>query len=425
MSGPTGRPPAPLPGTRAERAGRLARALAGLAGDAARAWLGGGGELPPGAVAHLADALGELRGAALKLGQLLALQGSALPPALAEALALLEERSHQMPPAQLERVLRRDLGEAGLARLAELDPEPLAAASIGQVHGAVSCEGRDLVLKVQYPGVARAIDADVDNLALLLRSLGLLPAFAAGDWPDALKRELRREADYRREARESERFGHWLQGDPDLYVPGVLEELSTRRVLATERVRGLPLEDLRSPTHPDARRDRLGAALLRLVLRELLELRCVQTDPNPANYLYDPKRDRIALLDFGAVQRLTRAESAAWRDLVGAAVAREPGSLVRAARVLGLCGDPDDAAVARLRALAETAAAPLRHRGVYDFAASDLPARVRARAGELWSTGPAPPVGALLVARRLGGTFLLLAHIGARVDARAIWEQVA
>src|SRR6516165_8736786 len=175
-----------VPEGRGERIARLAGLFAAIAGESALEALrriAGAGErdasllLTRASARRLADTLADLRGAAMKLGQLLSLQGDdLLSPALRETLASLQSHAHFMPEAQVRQVLAHELGREWKRRLAEFDFEPLAAASIGQVHAAHARDGRDLALKLQYPGVERSIDGDVDNLALLLRALRLVPA---------------------------------------------------------------------------------------------------------------------------------------------------------------------------------------------------------------------------------------------------------
>ena len=313
---------------------------------------------------RLTETLADLRGAAMKLGQLLSLQGEGLlPPRLREALAQLQNHAHFMPEAQVRQVLAHELGRDWKGRFAEFDFEPLAAASIGQVHAATARDGRDLALKLQYPGVERSIDGDVDNLALLLRSLRLLPAgFDLEAVIPELKEELRREADYAREARSQEQYRALVGDDPGVLVPRVHADLSTRRVLASDRVRALPIEDLRSPEHPQRRRDEVGAKLLRLVFRELFEFHFVQTDPNFANYLFEPKQERVALLDFGAV----RSFSAALRgplpraDLGHDREGRRRGRGARERARVSCAATRRRRRARRSRALSERVAEPLR-----------------------------------------------------------------
>jgi predicted unusual protein kinase regulating ubiquinone biosynthesis (AarF/ABC1/UbiB family) len=416
--------------------GRFAGLLASVAGETAVellrrvAYPGNGSPTATAASAQrLSDALSELRGAALKLGQMLSLQGrDLLAPELSQILGALQDCAHFMPGWQVQQVLRRELGRDWRARFSEFDEEPLAAASIGQVHAATARDGRDLAIKIQYPGVARSIAADVDNLVLLLRALRLLPpSLDLESLAPELKRELYRESDYGREAESTERYRALVGGDPDVLVPRVYPDLSTRRVLATDRIRARPIEDLRSPEHPQERRDRVGAKLLRLVFRELFAFRFIQTDPNFGNYLYEPKEERIALLDFGSTRRLSPGLCAGYRALFDAAARCERDALLELSESIGLLrgSEPRPAREAFSR-LCETFAEPLRSSGPYDFLGSDLPRRVRdltlAAYGQ--SALPRVPMPLLLVQRKLAGTYLLLQHLGARVAARPLLEDV-
>src|SRR5262245_18128000 len=419
-----------VPEGRGERIARLAGLLAALAGESALEAvkrIAGGGErdssvfLPRAGALRLADTLADLRGAAMKLGQLLSLQGDdLLSPALRETLASLQSHAHFMPEAQVRQVLAHELGRDWKTRFAELDFEPLAAASIGQVHAAQTRDGRDLALKLQYPGVERSIDGDVDNLALLLRALRLVPAGLDLDavLPE-LKEELRREADYAREARSQEQYRELVGADPGVLVPRVHADLSTRRILASERVRALPIEDLRSPAHAQRLRDEAGAKLLRLVFRELFEFRFVQTDPNFANYLFEPKQERVALLDFGAVRSFSRRFTDRYRDLIQATRAADTEAVHELGSALGLLrGDETREGGEAFRRLCDRVAEPLRAAGRYDFAGSALTREVRELGVEAYTRRGlhAPPTELLFLHRKLAGSYLLLAHIGARVD---------
>jgi predicted unusual protein kinase regulating ubiquinone biosynthesis (AarF/ABC1/UbiB family) len=424
-----------VPEGRAERLGRLGVMLAGMAGEAAREVLrraagrGEGGSVVLGerGAQRLADGLSELRGAAMKLGQMLSLHGEEwLSPELSRALARLRSQADLMPEAQVRAVLARELGPDWEARFAEFDFEPIAAASIGQVHAAEAADGRDLAIKVQYPGVARSISSDVDNLGALVRWLRLLPGeLEIETLLPELKQALLREADYRREARATWRYAGLVSDDPGVVVPRVHADLSTRHVLATDRIRALPIEDLRSPEHPQARRDRIGTLLLRLVFRELFVFRFMQTDPNFANYLFEPKEERVALLDFGAARSFPRRFTEAYRSLVDAAIGGDRGGVLAAGERIGFVDGEDPRELRVLfEDLARLFAEPLRTSQPYDFGASDLARRARERSFDAARLRRLPrvPSDVLFLHRKLGGSFLLCAHIGARVDCRALYE---
>ncbi len=433
-----GRRSARVPQSRTERVGRLGSMLAGIAGEAAiealrraagRGDSNGSLVLTEANARRLADTLAELRGAAMKLGQLLSLQGDdLLPPQLTAMLGTLRSQARDMPGYQLHAVLCEELGADWRGRFADFDEEALAAASIGQVHAAQTVDGRDLALKIQYPGVAESIPGDVDNLGMVLKLSRILPPEIDVDVLLAdLKQELAFEADYLREAANADRYRALVEDDPSVFVPRVHADLSTRRVLAMDRVYALPIDDLRSPEHPQKRRDALGQQLLRLVLRELFVFRFMQTDPNFANYLYDAKHGRVALLDFGASREFAEHFTEGYRRLIAASVEGERSDVLEHGRSLGfLTGDETPGARAAFEKLCALVAEPLRTRGLYDFADSDLSRRVRDHGMEvlLRERLPRPPTESLFLHRKLAGSFLLCAHIGARVDGHAIYREL-
>ena len=375
-------------------------------------------------VRRLAQRLARLRGAAMKLGQLLSLEGEEfLPREAAAALAVLRAGAEPMPLAQLRRVLGREYGSGWAARFERFDDEPVAAASIGEVHRACTRDGRELALKIQYPGVARSIDADVDNVAALLRLLDVLPRGANIDALAAeAKRQLRQEADYFAEARFLARYRKLVADEPRLLVPRVHGDLTTARILAMDYVEGAPLETLVGA--PQAVRDAVGALLERLVFRELFEFDVMQTDPNFANYLWDARTGRVALLDFGATVEFAPEFVAGYRAITRAIVRGDRSAVRRHAVEIGYLAADDGEAEARAATeMIMLVCEPLRHRGRYDFAASDLATRVRDLGFELhFRRGllRTPPPATMFLHRKLVGAFLLLARIGARVDVRAL-----
>lgn len=378
---------------------------------------------------RLARRLSGMRGAAMKLGQMLSMEGEdLLPPEVAEALGVLRADGDAMPETQLRRVLGRAWGKGWQERFSEFDWDPIAAASIGQVHRAVTREGQELALKIQYPGVAQSIASDVDNLAATLRLSRLLPPDTdLSELISEIKRQLRQEADYKQEAEHLRRYGALLDGDASFVVPAVHDEFTTAQVLAMDRLRGLPIEDLRGAEHDQARRDRAGASLFRLVLRELFSFHFVQTDPNLANYLWLPEEERIGLIDLGAAREVSDALAANYAELCRAGMARDRARLARVSSEIGFLpsGVSPDQREGMLD-FVELVAEPFATPGVYDFAASNLPSRAREDATELaFGKGfrKPPPPETLFVQRKLGGTFLLCARLGARFDARSIVEE--
>ncbi len=374
----------------------------------------------------LARRLSRMRGAAMKLGQLISLQGEdLLPPEFAQALAMLRSDADRMPFTQLEGVLEGEYGRGWRAQFAEFNHEPLAAASIGQVHYATAVDGRELALKIQYPGVTGSIDSDVDNAALFLRTAKLLPAEL--DFSSILeeaKRQLHREADYLREAECLRRYRQLVADEPRFCVPRVHDDLTTTRILAMDFVSGHPIEELDATHIPQAKRDRVGSLLLHLLLRELFEFRLVQTDPNFANYLYDTQADRIMLLDFGSTLEYA-PEFISYYSRMGRAIINGDKSAARdAAIAIGYLRQGDSAVHIRgLLDLISLGGEPIRHLGRYDFGRSRLAVRARDEGFDLaFRRGflRTPPPETVFLHRKLVGSFLLCARIGARVDVRSL-----
>ena len=426
----------PVPRGRTTRLWHLGRAaggmVAGALGDGARALARGerpelsrlmlsarNGE-------RLADRLSHLRGAALKLGQMLSMDGDdVLTPEFSRVLGRLRNQAHFMPMGQLAEVLDSELGAGWQRSFSRFEFTPIAAASIGQVHAATLADGRRVAVKVQYPGVRESIDSDIDNLVRLIRLSGLLPPGIALEPMVAEARvQLRAEADYRAEAAALTAYRERLAAvaDPalkDLWVPDLIPELCGGRVLTLELADGVTVEALAGQGHPQAVRDRVATRLSALVLAELFTLGRMQTDPNFANFLYDAARDRVVLLDFGAVRPVDARLAAGYRSLARAAVADDRDAVREAARGLGYLGDdtPPDLADA-LAELILLAGEPLRAPGVYDFSATDLFERVSAL-GESLVRGRGfnrtPPPQTLFLHRKMVGTFLLCRRLRARI----------
>lgn len=254
---------------------------------------------------RIASTLCRMRGAALKLGQMLSIQDeSILPPHLSSALERVRNQADVMPWDQIESVLSSELGSNWREKFSDFDEKPFAAASLGQVHKAVlKSSGESVAVKVQFPGVAESIDSDLQNLKRLSLLTGIFPrGLYLDNIVEVMKVELAEECDYEREAAYQTKFKELLSEDSDaFYVPKVIVDASSKRVLTTELAPGLPVDRVLRRL-PQGKRNALGRNLLRLTLRELCEFRLMQTDPNFSNYLYDENRDRLVLLDFGATR---------------------------------------------------------------------------------------------------------------------------
>ncbi|NBZ86434.1 ABC1 kinase family protein [Stagnihabitans tardus] len=373
--------------------------------------------LTPANAMRVTEQLSRLRGAAMKLGQMLSLDaGDFLPPELTAILSQLRENAHVMPVHQLNRVLISAWGPDWRSRFASFDMAPIASASIGQVHRATLASGRVLAVKVQYPGVAKSIDADIDNVATLLRMSGLLPTgLDIAPLLAEAKRQLHEEAEYLREAHMMRRFASVLQGDDRFIVPAPVDDLLRPNILPMDFVAGSPIETLeRSPQKNAA----LGA-LLELVLRELFDFGLMQTDPNFANYRWQEDTGRIVLLDFGAARPVARETAEAYRALLRAGLARDVPA-IRQALVSG--GFLSAGLIARHGAAVDQMAQILLDhvaaRPVFAFADRSFVARLRALAQPIGADRAAwslPPAATLFVQRKISGTALLAVRMGAEL----------
>ena len=334
--------------------------------------------LTPANTLRLTDGLSQLRGAALKLGQMLSMDtGLVLPDELTATLGRMRDDARHMPPKQLQTALNAEWGVGWYSRFARFDVRPFAAASIGQVHRAVTRDGQDLAIKVQYPGVRASIDSDVDNVATLMRLPGLLPrGMDISPLLTEAKRQLHAEADYLAEAQHLARFGALLDGSDTFVLPVLHAPLCTPQVLAMSFVESAPLDSLVGA--PQAVGDRVAAALIDLVLRELFVFGAMQTDPNLANYRYDPKTNRIVLLDFGAVQPISPDLAADFRSLARGALdggAAETRDAMMRIGYFGPATAPHHQDL--IQSMFNTAMAPLRQDTPFDFGRSDLLERLR------------------------------------------------
>lgn len=380
--------------------------------------------LTPANAGRVAAQLSHLRGAAMKLGQMISLDaGDMLPPELTQILSKLRDNAHHMPPAQLQQVLAKDWGKDWRRRFAHFDARPVAAASIGQVHRARTLDGRDLAIKVQYPGVRESIDADVDNVATLLRLSGAMPKeIDLAPLLAEAKRQLREEADYAREGAQLARFGALLAGDDDYVVPALVPEFRTANVLAMTFVEGVAVESLE--TAPQDMRDAAMRALLTLVVRELFEFGVMQTDPNFANYRWQPATGKLVLLDFGATRDVTPATADGYRALLVAGLAGDRDGVRAAAVAAGFVGAAAaDGHRAGMDGMIDVILGELNRAGPFDFGDRSFVAVLRDQAIDIAqdrATWHIPPIDTLFVQRKISGTALLAARLKARVDVRAM-----
>jgi aarF domain-containing kinase len=378
----------------------------------------------------IVESLSQLKGAAMKVGQLLSIDaGDYFPPEAIEVLSRLQAQAEPVPFRQLEPVLIEDLGLERFRDFKNLNRAPVASASIGQVHRA-ELQGESVALKIQYPGVAESIDADVNIVRKLGQTLAqlsgrqeieLAPVF------EELRRVLHQEADYRIELQALADYRRHADGLDGIRVPLAIESHSGRRVLTMSWENGVSLDDWMRSKPPLARRERLARAMLDLFCREFFLWGLVQTDPNFANFLIS-QRDELVLLDFGATLRYdedfrqdyTRFlrtmggldREAIWAEGIRFGLLDErEGTEARENFYQLMCCSVEPFFVSR-----------------QPFAFEDIDYARRTReAGQKFAMSlkySAPPHHILFLHRKLGGLFNFVKRLDVRLDLTEFWQRM-
>lgn len=428
-----------IPTKRFSRFGRISGMTAGVAGNMALnglAQLGQGKRpsmrdllLTPRNVGRVAEQLAQMRGAAMKIGQLVSMDtGEVLPPELAQIMARLRDDAHFMPASQLKQVLNKQWRANWLREFKKFDVHPIAAASIGQVHRAQLKDGRDLAIKVQYPGVAKSIDSDVANVGALIRMSGLMPkGFELAPYLEEARLQLHQETDYAREGENLVRFGQLLADNPKFVVPDMIADWSTQDVLTMTYVAGHPIEEAEGRSQDT--RNEIARNLIELTLQELFEFGVMQTDPNFANYLYDAEKRQIILLDFGATREVDPQVIDQYRRLMLAGLAGNDAALMDICMEMGFIGPntkPDHKAqvIHMIRLVFDA----VKAMPTFDFQDTALSQQIQDAGMALAEDGfvpPPVPIDVLLLQRKFSGVFLLANRLGAKVDLLSLLTEFA
>jgi aarF domain-containing kinase len=407
--------------------GAVGESLRRVTGTAAET--GGSLMLSPGNLEILVAKLSRMRGAALKLGQMISFQDSKmLPPQIQEVLQRVQDSADYMPAWQRDKVLTSNLGSEWRDLFESFEDVPIAAASIGQVHKAVlKSTGQHVAVKVQYPGVANSIDSDLNNLSILLTASRILPRGLFLDKTIANARtELGWECDYTREAECQTRFRDLVADDTSVFtVPKVFPEASGPTVLTAEMMSGVGVAKLKNLTQ--SQRDWIGTQILRLCLREIVEFKFMQTDPNWTNFLFNAADKKIELLDFGASRDYPDEFVEPYINVLIAASKEDRAAIRDLSLELGyLTGDESTAMLNAHTDSVLTLAEPFKASGpeIYDFRDQTITDRVRDLIPVMVRERLAPPPEETYsLHRKLSGAFLLCARLGSRVPCRELFQK--
>ena len=376
---------------------------------------------------RLVAKLSKMRGAALKLGQMVSFQDAKmLPKPIHDVLLRVQDSADYMPVSQRDSVIAGDLGSNWRELFQQFDEKPMAAASIGQVHGATLKDGRRVAVKVQYPGVANSISSDLNNLSLLLTASRLLPKGLYLDKTIANARtELAWECDYIREAEGARRFKELLADDTDAFtVPAIIDEASGRQVLTMEMMGGTAATKINDLTQEQ--RDWIGTQILRLCLREIVEFHYMQTDPNWTNFLYNRKTQKLELLDFGASREFPEKFITLYIKVLEAASRKDRKACEKYSIELGyLTGYESKLMLNTHIDSVLTLAEPFMQDApdVYDFKDQSITDRVRELIPVMIKERLAPPPEETYsLHRKLSGAFLLCAKLESRIRCKELFK---
>ncbi len=372
----------------------------------------------------ISEKLSEMRGAAMKVGQLLSMDvGYLLPKEVSEVFSRLRNDAHQMPMMQVAEVMEKNLGSNWQSYFKRFTFKPIASASIGQVHSAELKDGRQVAIKLQYPGVKDSIDSDIDNIAMLLNLFRMIPADVdIAPLIEDARQQLHAEADYQSEANFLNEFGSLLNSDERFELAEVVDELSNDKVLTMTFLDGEVIDKLYSK-NLDLRQN-VSSALLELSLREVFQFGLVQTDSNFANYFYSENSGKIQLLDFGATRRYSALMRNKFMLLLDACLISDQQAILESAYQIGYTGAEDNPDYQEaIVDLLLTVTMPLRHEGEFDFRHSQLSQLMTDKLMKLrfeQRYTRMPPTDVLFLHRKLGGLYLLLSHLGANLNVNKL-----
>ena len=373
--------------------------------------------------------LSKLKGAAMKVGQLLSMDASdLLPEEASRVLATLQGNAEPVDFGVMQTVLNEELADDRLGRLEQLQAEPAASASIGQVHRAV-VSGQSVAVKIQYPGIAESIDSDLQLLETLADSWrGLSRSkIDVSETLDEMRQVLHYEADYRREAQHTAQFRELLSDDARFVVPKIFPELCSRRVLTMSWQEGMALKEWIGKKPSIDRRLAFARALLDLYCREFFEWGLVQTDPNPGNFLMTDD-DRIVLLDFGATLHFDDDFRVGYVKLLRAVAAADRAAMVAEGVAFEIIDAREPAEAKELFAdMLLSAMAPFeaRHQpfNFQDDEYAERSKEVVTRFIKSLKYSP-PPRKLIFLHRKLGGLFQLLKRLGVAMDLSPYWQRM-
>ncbi|KAH7940492.1 hypothetical protein HPB49_000503 [Dermacentor silvarum] len=388
-------------------------------------------------ISRIVDTLCKVRGAALKIGQILSIQDNTLvSPQIQAIFERVRHSADFMPEWQMERVMVQELGSEWESKVASFERKPFAAASIGQVHHATLHDGRAVAVKIQYPGVAKGINSDINNLMAILKYWDIIPrGMYIDNVVSVARRELAWEVDYLREAECAKKFKKLVAPYPEYYVPDVIDELSTAQVYTMELITGTPVDKLVDASQE--LRNRVCYSLLKLCLLELYDFNFMQTDPNWSNFFYNGDTDQaskvptrklcvqIMLLDFGACREFEKSFVDKYMRVIKAAADCDEAKVLAYSKDLGFLTGYEAKVMQKAHVDAVMILGEAFSRdGPFDFGMQNTTRRIQNLVPVMLQHRlTPPPEETYSLHRKLSGIFLLCAKLRANINCKKMFDE--
>ncbi len=378
---------------------------------------------------QVAQTLGEMKGAVMKVGQIASQVKDMLPDEVASALEVLQKESPPMPYPMIRRQLIKALGDTPETLFAHFDETPFAAASIGQVHRAITKDGDECVVKIQYPGVKESCDSDLKHLKRALKLAGLVKVNAEviDQTFEEIRRMLYEELDYVHEAENLKLFQEYYQDHPYIVMPELIESLSSETVLTLTYVAGDTLQQVKQPEYSQETINLIGYRIFETFGRQIYDLRAVHSDPHPGNFAFRPD-GTIILYDFGAVKRIPEATIEKLRKLVTDAIAGRVEALDSHLLSIGVRQEGGKQPDAEFYSeWLDIFMAPFRDYDPFDFSESNLHRRVLGKVKRdglkyIGSFQPSPET--MHVDRVISGHYWTMVDLGVKVSFRPLVDEI-
>ena len=372
----------------------------------------------------ITDSLAHMRGAAMKLGQLMSMDDTnLLPSEFVAILTRLRASGYAMPPKQLRLIIDKNWGVDWRKKFSKFNVRPFAAASIGQVHKAVLSDGRKVVIKVQFPNIKASIKSDVNNLRLMARASRLLPrGFDLEYYLKICQEQLIAETDYLREAKYIQTFANLAQNERRISVPKVVAEFSTKEILTMSFEEGIELDVI--DDFAKFEREHIAGLLVSWTIREIFEFHLVQTDPNFANFLYDRHNGKLKLLDFGATVAIPQTVVTTYKKLIQKVLENDKGGVINALVEEKLLPEelPDDF-FSLLETILSIGLSELHENDFFSFSKSKVFDFIKADTAQKFAqVAPTSQIPAelLMVQRKLTGLVFLLRRLGVALPIKQV-----